>query len=303
MKSAIVADKSNAALLGALLVFTGAVCFSAKAVMVKLAYRYGIDASAMLGLRMLFSLPFFLGFAWYSSRKAGAQLSPKDLRLLLAMGVLGYYLASLFDFMGLQYITAGMERLILFIYPTLVVLLSALVLRKPIKRIQVWALVITYGGIGLAVSDNAILEGNQDFALGAGLIFLSALTYAIYLIGSGELIPRLGTVRFTAYAMVIACVAVLIHTWIAKGTIIGDYPREVYVLGILMATASTVLPTFLYSEGVRLVGASNAAIVGSIGPVSTIVLAYFFLGEEINLMEVLGTILVIGGVLLISLKK
>lgn len=295
-------------LIAAVLVFLGAVCFSTKAVLVKLAYLYEIDSLSLLALRMLFSLPFFLLIAFlFHKRSANVQhlqpISKKDWISIISLGIVGYYLASYFDFIGLQYITASLERLILFVYPTLVVLISALLYQKKITKEQWIALFLTYIGIACAFSDQTTLMQNENIWLGASLVFISALTYAIYLIGSGQLLPRIGTARYTSYVMTIACIAVLVHYIIANPFNLLNFPLPVYGLAFLMAIFSTVTPAFLVSEGIRIIGSSNASIIGSVGPISTIILAYIFLGERIGEWQIFGTFLVIGGVSIIALQK
>lgn len=291
-------------LIGGALVFFGAIFFSAKAVLVKLAYQYEVESSSLLALRMLFSLPFYLLLAWYAGRrKERLRLNRKDWLQIITYGVVGYYLASLLDFYGLRYVSASMERLILFLYPTLVVLLSFFFWKKPVFKYQLIALVLTYIGIGMAFYEGLQLADSSNFALGAFLIFLCALTYAFYLIGSGELIPKLGTIRYTSLAMTMACLAVLLHNLIEhQWDLMGFHPR-VYQYAVLMAVLSTVIPSFMISGGIKLVGASNASIVGSVGPISTIVLAYIFLDERLGVLQIAGTVLVIGGVLLITLRR
>lgn len=292
--------------IAAALVFLGAIFFSSKAVLVKLAYRYEIDSISLLTLRMVFSLPIFLIIAWFSnkSKESVAQpLSLKDWFYILVLGIAGYYLASLFDFMGLQYVTASMERLILFVYPTLVLVISAIFLGKKIKGVQYGALALTYFGIVIAFLEGLAMDGQKDFIRGGILVFVSALTYAIYLIGSGNLLPRMGTLRYTSFTMSAACLTIIVHHGVVYQWDLFDFPAEVYWLSIVMAVFATVLPSFLISEGIRVIGSGNASIIGSIGPVSTIVLAYIFLGERLGWLQWLGTVFVIGGVLLISLSK
>jgi len=306
MKSNIPSFSFKQQLLAALLVFLGAILFSTKAVMVKLAYRYEVDSISLLALRMLFSLPLFLLIAAYDRRKQGESrepLSTKTLIYTIGLGVMGYYLASLFDFLGLQYISAGMERLILFLYPTIVVLLSSILFKEKVGPIKGIALLLTYAGVAIAFAQNVSRSQDDNLWLGAGLILISAFTYAIYLLGSGQFLPRVGTLRFTSLAMMGSCVAVLIHHGVVKQWQLFHFPAQVYYLGLLMAVFATVVPSFLISEGIRLIGASNAAVIGSVGPISTIILAYIFLGESFGGWQWLGTFLVIGGVLMISLQK
>lgn len=287
----------------AFLAISGIVMFSAKAVMVKLSYRYDADVLTVLLLRMVFALPFYLFFALRSSRKTeGYQLTKKDIVSLVTLGFVGYYLASYFDFYGLKFISASLERLILFVYPTLVILISMVAVKKRPTKIQVYAIVITYAGIFLAFADDLGFSGDGLWT-GVIFIFLSAFTYAIYLVGSGSMIPRMGSVRFTAYVMTVSCFMVILHYSVTNTTEVLHQPWQIYALGLAMAIFSTVVPSFLISEAIRRIGASNFAIYGSLGPISTIILAIIFLGERLDIYQIAGTIVVIGGVGIINLKK
>ncbi len=294
-------------LLAAVLVFIGAICFAAKAVMVKLAYRYEVDVISLLALRMLFSLPFFTVIAWQAERRAALRGQPPlplhDFLKIGGLGLLGYYFASWFDFMGLQYISAGLERLILFIYPTLVVLLSFLLWKKRNSRTQVIALALTYAGIAVAFLEHLLQSANTNFWLGTLYVFISALVFAVYLIGSSKVIPRIGTWRFTPLAMIAATVAILIHHAFSQQWQLFHFEYEVYVLTLLMAIFATVLPAFLVVEGLRVIGPGNTSIISSVSPVATIVLANIFLDEQFSYLQWIGTALVIGGVLLTSLQR
>jgi drug/metabolite transporter (DMT)-like permease len=288
---------------GAAMVGLAAVCFSAKAIMIKLAFAYHVDPLSLLFLRMTFSLPFFVVIPLLQKARPDAPaLRSTDYLKLAGLGVLGYYASSLLDFLGLQYVTAGLERLILFVYPTLVVLLSWLIWRKPIGRREIVALLLTYAGIAVVFSHDAV-RLQPNVLLGALLIFGSAFTYAVYLIGSGRLIPRFGAVAFTAYAMTVSALSVILHYLIASPTSVFQFPPEVFWFGLALAIVSTVIPTFLVSAGIKAIGASRAAIVASIGPVVTIALGYFFLREPVTLYEIAGTALVLAGVLMVSVKK
>ncbi len=292
-------------LLAAVLVFVGAVFFSSKAVLVKLAYRYEVDSISLLALRFAFSLPFYAWIAWRGGlHKSSGYRRPKGKEWwqIGLYGVAGYYLASLFDFIGLNYVTASLERLILFLYPTLVLLLSAVFLHRRVTRVQYRAVLLTYVGMAIAFSENLLGGAGQDLIFGSALIFLAALTYAGYLIGSGQLLPRLGTWQYTSLAMSAAAVAVLAHHGLTHGWQLFHFAWPVYGYAFLMAVIATVLPSFMIAEGIRITGAGNAAIIGSVGPISTIVLAYIFLDERLGWLQWGGTLLVIAGVLLISLQ-
>ncbi len=293
----------NKTLVGFFLVFFGAVFFSTKAILVKLAYQHPIDPISLLTLRMVFSLPFFIIIGVVSGKKKDAgSMSGASWGKIFLLGIIGYYLASLFDFQGLLYITAGLERLILFVYPTIVVVISAIYYKQSIKRNQYIALVLTYIGIFVVFAFDANLQGQKNVVKGALLIFGSAFTYAMYLFGSGRMIPQVGTLRFTAYAMSFSALGVIIHAYAVNGLRIWDFPSTVYMLALVMALISTVLPSFLISGGIRYIGSDNASIVASVGPISTIILANIFLGEIITISQMAGTFFVLLGVIMITIK-
>ncbi len=285
---------------GLLLAGAGSVLFSAKAIVVKLAYRYGVDAETLIALRMLFSVPFFAFTLWWTSRGAPALTREQHLRIIV-IGLLGYYAASYLDFLGLQYITAGLERLILYLNPTIVLLLSALFLAKRIVRLDWIALALCYGGILLVFVHDVRLEGDQ-VALGATLVFLSAVCYAAYLVLSGELVQKVGAIRLTSYAMVVATIAVLAQFAVIRPVANLAQPAPVLWLSVINGLFCTVLPVFATMLAVARIGAGNASITAMVGPVSTIVLAYVFLGEAITGWQLAGTALVLAGVFVLSRK-
>jgi drug/metabolite transporter (DMT)-like permease len=283
---------------GALCVVGSAVAFSAKAVIAKVGYRHGADPATLLALRMAFSLPFFLVAAAVTSR-GRSPLPRREFGKIVLLGVLGYYLASVFDFYGLMHISAGLERLILFVYPTIVVVMSAFMFKTPITRRTLLALGLTYGGVALAVKTETAGATGPNLWLGVALIFGCALSYAAYLVGSGRLIPRIGSLRFTALAMIVSTAAMLVHFWVVGGRF-GGHPNVVYVDGLLLALVCTVLPVFLLAEGIRRIGAGPAAIIGAVGPVSTIALAHAVLGEPVHGLQALGTLLVLVGATVVA---
>jgi drug/metabolite transporter (DMT)-like permease len=252
---------------------------------------------------MIFALPFFIIIPLlFNQNKPAEKPQPADYMKLVFLGVLGYYASSMLDFMGLQYVTAGLERLILFIYPTIVVILLFVFFKKSIGKKELIALALTYAGI-LVVFMNDDLLAQKNAGLGALLIFGSAFTYAIYLIGSGRLIPKFGSVRFTAYVMTVSCVSVMMHYLFFHTTSFTEFPMPVYMFGLAIAIISTVIPTFLVSEGIKIIGAGQASIIASIGPIATIVMGYFILHEPITFYEMMGTGLVLTGVLLVGSQK
>ncbi len=298
--------KKHQLIVAGLMAALGVIMFSAKAVLVKLAYAYQVDSVSLLLLRMSFALPVYIIIAFVEvSKSKRTRLKARDYYALIALGFMGYYLASYLDFEGLKHLSAGMERLILFVYPTLVVIISSLALKKKISKQQLGAILITYVGVFVAFYKYASLaEVQGNIPLGVILIFGSALSYAIYLVGSGDLIPRIGSVRFTAYAMIVSCTSVIIHYLIKGGDAeVFHLHPQVYLLGAAMAIFSTIIPSFLLSEAIKRIGASNVAIIGSLGPVSTIILAAIFLGEKVSLYQIIGTCIVISGILLIMLSK
>lgn len=293
-----------------LLVLFGAIGHSSKAIFIKLAYAYEVDSVSLVALRMAFALPFFLLAAWYSGRTARGRAGRPDFRIqgrhwprLLALGLMGYYVASLLDFWSLQYLTASLARLILFTYPTLVLLLSALFLSRRVSRAEAGAVLLSYVGVALAFSQSVELEESAFFWRGALLSFGSALAFAVYLIGSGEYLPRLGTLRYNSLTMSIACFAILAHHGLQYRWALFGFPAPVYGYCLGMAMLATVLPSFMVAEGIRRLQAGPAAIVSSVGPISTIALAAVFLGEVFGPWQWAGAALVVGGVLLLSRYK
>ena len=289
--------------LGVFLGVLGIVLFSSKAVMVKLAYKYNVDAITMLLLRMLFSFPFYVVIAYlYRNKNKEVKTTKNDYYWVVFFGVVGYYLASYFDFEGLTYIKASLERIILFVYPTIVILLNRLFFKQPITKFQALAIFLSYLGIVIAFSDEVDVSGNNVY-LGGFFVLLSAITYASYLVGSGWLIPKFGVVKFTAYAMLVSCFCVFIHFSFMGETDLFNLPWQVYGFGLLIAVFATVIPSFLVSTSIKMISSSNFAIVAGVGPISTIVLASFFLGERLTLLQFFGAFLVIIGIVITSLKQ
>jgi drug/metabolite transporter (DMT)-like permease len=285
---------------GMALAILAAFGFSFKAIFVKLAYPYGVDAITLLALRMMFALPVFLWVGLTASRGMPA-LAGRDWAGILAMGLAGYYAASVFDFLGLQYISAGLERLILFTYPTLTLLFGMALSKRLASRREVIALILCYAGIGAAFWHD--LEFAQDQAaiwLGGGLVFGSALCYAIYLTGSARLIARLGTARFAALATLVSTAAVLGHFLAVQSVTALIQPWPVYGYAMAMGMFCTALPVFAQSAAIRRLGSARVALVSMLGPLATIGFAVWLLGEPLSLAQIIGAALVIGGIAVIS---
>jgi len=300
-RPAVILRNTQTDRLGLLFAGLAAIGFSGKAILVKLAYRYGTDAETLLALRMAFSLPFFIAMAWFSTRRASTALTLRDGVWLFGLGLFGYYLASYLDFLGLHYISAGLERLILFVYPTLVVLLSALFLGQPLTRRILGALALCYAGITLAVAHDLRLAGSaRDIALGGGLVFGSALAYALYLLGNGKVVGRLGAGRVTAFASIVACLLALGQFLLLRPFAALAQPWPVYALALTMALFATVLPVWLVSEAIRRLGAGPVALTGSLGPVVTLLLGWLLLDETIGGAQLAGAALVIAGVTIMT---
>lgn len=296
------AGARHAAARGTALAVLAALGFSLKAILVKLAYPHGVDAVTLIALRMVFALPFFAAVALRETGRVGrAPLSAGDRAAIAFLGVVGYYAASFLDFLGLQYISAGLERLILYLYPTLVVLLSWLFLGRRLARRDALAMALSYAGIALAFAhDLAATPADGDTWLGGALVFACALAYAVYLVGNGQMVARVGAARFTALAMSWACLACILQFLLVHPLSALRLPWQVFALAAAMALVSTVLPTFLISSAIRAIGSTRAALVGSVGPPATILLGYWLLGEPVSAQQLLGGALVVAGVLMVS---
>lgn len=288
---------------GVIFALLAAVGFSAKAILVKLAYLYHVDTVTLLALRMAFAMPFFIVVALWIRRQHVEPLNVHDRLLVLGLGLVGYYLSSLLDFLGLQYVSAGLERLILFLYPTMTVILSALIYKRAIGKKVIAAMALSYAGIALVFLQDVGTKQESGVALGAMFVFFSTLSYSVYLVGAGHTIARIGVARFTSYAMIVASSASLLQFAVMRPMSSLNLPLRVYEYAIAIAIFSTVLPVFMLSYAIRRIGPGNASLIGSIGPVSTIYMAYLFLNERITLLQIAGSMLVLIGVLIISLNR
>lgn len=280
----------------------GAVLFSAKAIVAKLMYRYDVDAVMVITLRMLFAVPLFMAIGWWQSRRL-PPLSWADRGRVVFLGFIGYYLSSFLDFIGLQYITAGLERLILFLTPSFVLLTTALLFRRPIGRRQWVSLLLAYAGIVLVFAHDLDVSGSQVW-VGGALVLASAMTYGIYLILSGELVRRIGSLRLVAYAMCVSTACCVIQ-YLVLGRPLAELaqPAPVMWLSLINAVFCTVLPVSLTMVAVSSIGAPLASQAGMIGPVSTLLLGFWLLGEPVSGVQLAGSALVLGGMYLLSARR
>jgi drug/metabolite transporter (DMT)-like permease len=296
-------EEARRTLVGVFLVIGASIGFSARGVIIKLAYPYGVDAVTLLALRMIFSLPLFLVMAYFA-RQAVTPLTRSQWTTVIALGFIGYYLSSLLSFLALVYIPAALERLLLYLTPTIVVAISAVMLKSRVRWHHVVALVVTYCGILLVLADNLSVTFEPSAVLvGSALAFTSALTYAAYLIAGGAIIPGIGSARFTAYGSGIACGFVIAHFLLVRDLESLLLPWPVYGYGATMAVFCTVAPTWMMAEGIRRIGANQTSMVSAIGPVATITLAAALLDEPITVLQIGGVILVLAGVWLVGAKR
>jgi drug/metabolite transporter (DMT)-like permease len=286
---------------GLLLAACGAVAFSGKAIIVKLAYRYGVDAVTLIMYRMLFALPMFLLLAWWAGRGKPA-LTWRDVKAILGLGFCGYYLASFLDFAGLRYVSASLERLILYLNPTLVLVLGAVLFQKKVTRSQMAALALSYCGV-LCVFGREMTLSGTDVPLGATLVFCSAVSYAVYLSYSGEEVKRLGALRLTGLATTVACIICIAQFFLLRPLAAMNVAAEVIWLSVLNATLCTFAPVLMVMMAIERIGAPLTAQTGAIGPLSTVLMAVVLLGEPFTPWVALGTILVLGGIWLLARQQ
>ena len=295
----------HASWIGPTLAIVGVFGFAFKAILIKLAYAWiTIDPVTLLTFRMLYSAPFFAVMAWWAARGSGTKpLGRNDWVAIVWLGFVGYYLASLLDFIGLQYVTASLERLMLYLYPTIVVVLSALFFKQRITGRILVALALSYAGIFLVFARDLSFAGDAAALwLGAALVFSSSFLYAVYLVGAGPVIGRVGSLRFIALAMLVSSMFVFVQFALTRPVTALSVPLRIHLLSLAMAFFSTVLPTYLIAEAIKRMGASRTSLLGSLGPLFTIWLGWWFLGESVHWIQLVGAALVLAGVALVTLK-
>jgi len=286
---------------GLALAFMGSIAFSGKAIIVKLAYRYGVDAVTLIMYRMLFALPLFALLAWAAGR-GKRRLTPRDWLAVMGLGFTGYYLASFLDFAGLAYISASLERLILYLNPTLVLALGTVLFKRKVTARQLVALGVSYCGVLLVFGHEATLLG-AHVALGAALVFASAVSYAVYMVFSGEEVKRLGALRLTGLASTVACILCIVQFLLLRPMTALTVSPEVIWLSVLNATVCTFAPVLMVMMAIERIGATLSAQIGMVGPLSTILMGVFILGEPFTLWIAAGTLLVLTGISLLARRR
>ena len=299
MHSASSAHHHQRYLYGILMAAVGSILFSGKAILVKLAFDYGTNAETLLALRMLMAMPLFWGIFWWDARRN--QMNPitwLDRGKLFFLGFLGYFLASYIDFLGLQYISVGLERIVLYLTPTIVLLISYFVLKKPVSQLQWYALVVGYIGVFIVFIQDASSTGMLAW-LGMILVFGSACSYAAYMIGAGEMVKRIGSIRLVVYASTASAVLSIVQSTIHNPMAIFQQPPQIYWFSLINASICTVIPMLLIMIAINRIGSPLVAQAGILGPVSTIFMGYLILAEPITWIQISGMTLVIAAMWLL----
>lgn len=282
---------------GFFLVLLSAFTFSAKTILVKLCYSYGVDPITILALRMCFAGVVFGGVLIYSLLKGkwGLHFTAVQWLWLFLLAFLGYYVSALLDFMGLMYVDASLGRMILFLYPTMVVIINAVLTRTAIRGSTWLALGLCYGGIFLMMAPD--IGGDMpNFWLGSLMIFFAALLYSFYLVGVDRLLVKMDPIRFTSVLMCLCCVIVGVHFLATRDLSDLAVPGPVVFYGAVMGLFSTVLPIYAITYGISLIGASKAAMISMIGPVLTFIMGMIVLDESLSPVQLAGMFLVMAGV-------
>ena len=299
MQSPSAAHHHQRYLYGIVMAGIGSMLFSGKAVLVKLAFGYGANAETLLALRMLMALPLFWTVYWWEARrKPMSPITWLDRAKIFFLGFLGYFLSSYIDFLGLQYISVGLERIVLYLTPTIVLLISYFALNKAISKMQWYALVVGYLGVFVVFIQDASSGGAYAW-LGMALVFGSACSYAAYMIGAGEMVKRVGSVRLVVLASSASAVLSILQSSLYNPSAVFEQANQVYWLSLLNASLCTVIPMLLIMLAINRIGSPLVAQAGILGPVSTIFLGYFILSEPITWLQIAGMTLVIAAMWLL----
>ncbi|HEY9123327.1 MAG TPA: DMT family transporter [Bacteroidales bacterium] len=287
-----------------LLALAGVVLFSAKSVFAKMIYAYNVHPVAMLYLRMMVALPFLLAFYfWYENKYPQKKAHWRDILQVIGISLIGYYLSGILDFIGLLYVEAAIERLILFLYPTMVLVLSILFLRKEAKLNQFIAMIVSYIGLLVAFADKLTMSNTSMFWFGVVLIVLSSFLYAIFLTLADKLIDRLGSIRFTTIACLTMTASIVIHAFITGKAHFVGYPSQVYLYSFIMGVFSTVVPVFMFNYAIEKLGSTNVSIISCAGPICTLMYSALLIDEPITLYQIVGTLIVMAGIMFVYKSK
>ena len=277
----------------------GAILFSGKAIIIKLAFGYGSTPEILLALRMLLAMPLFWAIYWLQPRKLISNpLTWGDRIKIFGLGFMGYFISSYLDFLGLQYISVGLERIVLYLTPTIVLLISYFALGKRISHLQWYALIVGYLGV-VVVYIQDTNSTNSKAWIGMILVFASACTYAIYMISSGEMVRRVGSIRLVVYASTASTILSLIQVLFHNPAAIVEQPVEIYWLSLINASICTVIPMLLIMVSINLIGSPLVSQAGILGPVSTIFMGWLVLSESVSWMQLSGIMLVMAAMWLL----
>lgn len=281
------------------------ICFCSKGVLIKLSFLAKADPLTVLALRMAFAFPVFLICAWVLNWKSEEALTRRDWGSILGFGFIGYYFSPLVNFAGLQYVSVGLERMLLYTYPTFVVMGGLFFFRERVSTPTWLAVGLTYVGIVVAYSGEAAASGETRWIVfGAALILMSALSYSFFVLFSRRMILRLGAIRFTANVLCVSCLFTFLHYGVTgRYQVLANVSPEAYRYALILAVFGTVVPSFLLGVGLRRAGAQRFAVLSTIGPVATVLLAWAFLGESVNQYQLAGLAITLGGGVMVSLTK
>ena len=297
--------QNNVALVGVLCVLVATIGLSFKAIFIKLVYQAdpSIDAISILAIRFILAMPFFLLLLWYANKKQPRQQAIKlrQVPTFLVLGMLGFYLSAILDFSALAYIPASLERLILFLYPTFVVIISFFVRPKEVTRSVIFALCVSYAGVVVTFIE-LMPSMTPDLITGSLLVLSAAVVFAFYTVGSVKPINEFGSIRFTTYALFAASISTLGHAYFIHGGDLFNRSLEVYAWILPMAIVSTVLPLILMAEGIKRIGASSSSIVATSGPLITISMAVLILDESFGTLQAIGGLMIVLGVFFVARK-
>ena len=293
---------SSLANSGFTLAFIAVAMFSSKSIFIKLAYEYGVDTTTLMTWRMLLAMPFYLYMLHLVLKQPMRQpLSRDSIISIIVLGLMGYYAASWLDLYALNFITAHYERIVLYTYPAFVLIINALWQKRPIKLVELASLTIAYAGL-LLIFYYDLSNLGEAVITGTLLVLASSLSFSFYVVGSQKYSGKYGSKFFTCIAMLAATVAIVIHFFLTHNPSDLLQPLPVLLYAAAIAIIATVIPSFLMNAAIEKIGANNASISGSLGPVLTTIFSIVLLNEVFTLVHALGMALVIAGIYYLSKK-